>query len=58
MKKKIIIIGGGFAGLNVARKIKSKNCEVLLLDKKKIFYYLKILNRDTLEFLPIIQPEN
>lgn len=43
MKKKIIIIGGGFAGLNVARKIKSKNCEVLLLDKKNHHLFQPLL---------------
>jgi NADH dehydrogenase len=43
MKKKIIIIGGGFAGLNVARKLKSKNCEVLLLDKKNHHLFQPLL---------------
>ncbi len=33
-RKKIVIIGGGFAGLNVARKLAKTNCDVLLVDKQ------------------------
>lgn len=33
-RKKIVIIGGGFAGLNLARKLSNKNCEVILVDKQ------------------------
>ncbi|MDB5257104.1 MAG: hypothetical protein JWM14_1799 [Chitinophagaceae bacterium] len=33
MAKKIIIIGGGFAGINVARHLKSDAFEILLIDK-------------------------
>jgi NADH dehydrogenase len=32
--KKIVIIGGGFAGLNVARKLAKTNCDILLVDKQ------------------------
>jgi NADH dehydrogenase len=31
--QKIIIIGAGFAGLRLARKLKNKNFEVWLVDK-------------------------
>lgn len=33
MKKQIIIIGGGFAGLKLARKLSDKNYEVLIIDR-------------------------
>jgi NADH dehydrogenase len=33
-RKKIVIIGGGFAGLNLARKLKKTNCHVVLVDKQ------------------------
>ncbi|MBC7487652.1 MAG: NAD(P)/FAD-dependent oxidoreductase [Cytophagaceae bacterium] len=33
MAKKIIIIGGGFAGMNVARNLKGDSFDVLLIDK-------------------------
>lgn len=33
-RKKIVIIGGGFAGLNVARKLAKANCDILLVDKQ------------------------
>lgn len=32
--KKIVIVGGGFAGLNLARKLAKSDCEVLLVDKQ------------------------
>ena len=31
--KKIVILGAGFAGLQVARRIKSTNCEITLIDQ-------------------------
>lgn len=33
-RKKIVIVGGGFAGLNVARKLAKSNCDILLVDKQ------------------------
>jgi len=33
-RKKIVIIGGGFAGLNLARKLKKSNCDILVVDKQ------------------------
>ncbi|MCK9279098.1 MAG: NAD(P)/FAD-dependent oxidoreductase [Melioribacteraceae bacterium] len=33
MKKKIIIIGGGFGGLNAAKELKDVDAEILLIDK-------------------------
>jgi len=32
--KKIVIIGGGFAGLNLARKLAKTNCRIVLVDKQ------------------------
>ena len=32
--KKIVLIGGGFAGLHVAKKLNNKNFDVLLIDKQ------------------------
>jgi len=33
MKKKIIIIGGGFGGLNAAKELKNADADILLIDK-------------------------
>lgn len=33
-RKKIVIIGGGFAGLNLARKLAKSDCEIVLVDKQ------------------------
>ena len=30
---RVVIIGGGFAGVSIARKLKNKNFQVVLLDK-------------------------
>ena len=32
-KKKIVILGGGFAGLNLARKLNNKFFDIILIDK-------------------------
>lgn len=32
-KKKIVILGAGFAGLQLARRLKGANCEVILIDQ-------------------------
>ena len=33
-RKKVVIIGGGFAGLNLAKKLSNKACDVILIDKQ------------------------
>ena len=33
-RKKIVIVGGGFAGLNMARKLSNSNYDILLVDKQ------------------------
>lgn len=33
-RKRIVIIGGGFAGLNLARKLAKSDCEIILVDKQ------------------------
>lgn len=33
-RKKIVIVGGGFAGINMARKLAKSNSDVLLIDKQ------------------------
>jgi NADH dehydrogenase len=42
-KKKVVIIGGGFAGIRVAKKIKNKNMQVLLIDKKNHHLFQPLL---------------
>lgn len=34
VRKKVVIIGGGFAGLNLAKSLNNNTCEVLLIDKQ------------------------
>ena len=42
-KKRIIIIGGGFAGIQVAKKIKRHDVEILLLDQKNHHLFQPLL---------------
>lgn len=42
-KPRIVIIGGGFAGINVARRIKNPDVDVLLLDKKNHHLFQPLL---------------
>src|SRR5699024_8606418 len=44
MKKEIAIIGGGFAGINMARKLKNeKGIQVTLVDKNKYNFFTPLL---------------
>lgn len=38
-KKRLIIIGGGFAGLELAKKIDKKNYQIVLLDKNNYYQF-------------------
>lgn len=42
-KKRIVIIGGGFAGLSLAKKLKNKNLQVVLLDKHNYHTFQPLL---------------
>lgn len=42
-EKKIVIVGGGFAGIRVAKKIKNKNVEIVLIDKKNHHLFQPLL---------------
>lgn len=42
-KKRIIIVGGGFAGINTALKLKKADCEVLLIDKSNHHLFQPLL---------------
>ncbi len=41
--KRIIILGGGFGGIEIARRIDSKKFEVLLIDKQNYFTFQPLL---------------
>lgn len=41
--KKVVIIGGGFAGVNVAKHLRNKNMDVLLIDKKNHHLFQPLL---------------
>src|SRR5699024_1219251 len=44
MKKEIVIIGGGFAGINMARKLKNENgIHVTLVDKNNYNFFTPLL---------------
>jgi NADH dehydrogenase len=50
--EKIIIVGGGFAGLNFARQLfKNKNYEVTLVDKNNYNYFTPLLYQVATSFL-------
>lgn len=53
--KKIIIIGGGFAGLNLAKDIKNKNYEITLVDKNNYVFFPPLLYQVATGFL---EPSN
>jgi len=42
-KKRIVIIGGGFAGISLAKKLKNKNLQVVLLDKHNYHTFQPLL---------------
>ena len=42
-KKRIVIIGGGFAGIALAKKLKNKNVQVVLLDKHNYHTFQPLL---------------
>ncbi|MEO3407829.1 NAD(P)/FAD-dependent oxidoreductase [Mucilaginibacter sp. CAU 1740] len=51
-KKKIVIVGGGFAGLNVAQHLyKNKHYEVTLVDKNNYNYFTPLLYQVATSFL-------
>ena len=43
MKKRVIVIGGGFAGINAALKLKRANCELLIIDKSNHHLFQPLL---------------
>ena len=42
-KKRIVIIGGGFAGLEIARKVDSAYYQVVLIDKVSYYQFQPLL---------------
>ncbi|WP_428224970.1 NAD(P)/FAD-dependent oxidoreductase [Flavobacterium sp.] len=42
-KKRVVIIGGGFAGIALAKKLKNKNLQVVLLDKHNYHTFQPLL---------------
>ncbi len=42
-KKRVVIVGGGFAGLKLARKLKSDKFQIVLLDKKNYHLFQPLL---------------
>jgi NADH:ubiquinone reductase (H+-translocating) len=42
-KKRIVIIGGGFAGITLAKKLKNKNFQVVLIDKHNYHTFQPLL---------------
>lgn len=55
MAKKIIIIGGGFAGLNVAKNISNKEYEITLVDRNNYIFFPPLLYQVATGFL---EPSN
>ena len=42
-KKRIVIVGGGFGGLKIARKLKRQHYQVVLLDKNNYHLFQPLL---------------
>ena len=42
-KKRVVIIGGGFAGISLAKKLKNKNLQVVLVDKHNYHNFQPLL---------------
>lgn len=55
MKRKIVIVGGGFAGLNLARNIKSNEYQVTLVDRNNYIFFPPLLYQVATGFL---EPSN
>ena len=59
-KKRIVIVGGGFGGLKIARKLKRQHYQVVLLDKNNYHLFQPLLyqvarHRAQCYFIPIPQ---
>lgn len=55
MTKKIVIIGGGFAGLNVAKNIKNREYQITLVDRNNYIFFPPLLYQVATGFL---EPSN
>ncbi len=55
MTKRIVIIGGGFAGLNVAKNIRSKEYKITLVDRNNYIFFPPLLYQVATGFL---EPSN
>lgn len=55
MVKHIVIIGGGFAGLNLVKKLKSKKYNVTLVDRNNYTFFPPLLYQVATGFL---EPSN
>jgi NADH:ubiquinone reductase (H+-translocating) len=42
-KPRVVIIGAGFAGLSIAKKLKNKNLQVVLIDKHNYHNFQPLL---------------
>lgn len=51
MVKHIVIIGGGFAGLNLVKKLKSKKYNVTLVDRNNYTFFPPLLYQVATGFL-------
>ena len=51
MRKKIVIIGGGFGGLNLARNIKSNEYHITLVDRNNYIFFPPLLYQVATGFL-------
>jgi NADH dehydrogenase len=55
MAKKVVIIGGGFAGFNVAQNIKSREYQITLVDRNNYIFFPPLLYQVATGFL---EPSN
>ena len=42
-RKRVVIVGGGFGGLKLARKLKNDNFQIVLLDKNNYHLFQPLL---------------
>ena len=55
MAKKIIIVGGGFAGLNLAKKLSNNHFEVTVVDRNNYHFFPPLLYQVSTAF---VEPSN
>ena len=57
-KQKIVIIGGGFGGIELAKKLRNKEVEVMILDRHNYHTFQPLLYQVAVSYTHLTLPTN